>query len=84
MSRAEELRSGCAAVIDATGLNCPLPLLKTKKALAGLKMGERVYMTATAAQSLRDLEAYAKEARHALLCAEERDGVFHFVIEKAR
>lgn len=83
MSGANGLASGCAAVIDATGLNCPLPLLKTKKALAALKVGERVYMCATAAQSLRDLTAYAREAGHTLVCAEERDHVFHFVLEKA-
>ncbi len=83
MSVADDLATGCAAVIDATGLNCPLPLLKTKKALAALKVGERVYLRATAAQSLRDLTAYAREAGHILVCAVEHDHVFHFVLEKA-
>ena len=40
-------------------------------------------MRATAAQSLRDLTAYAREAGHILVCAEEHDQVFHFVLEKA-
>ena len=84
MTQAQALKPSCTVVVDAAGLNCPLPLLKTKKALASLQIGERVYLTATAAQSLRDLSAYAHEAGHRLLCAEEDAGVYYVVIEKVR
>ena len=76
------LRDECAQQVQATGLNCPLPLLKTKKALATMRDGERVYLTATDPGSPRDLTAFAAEAGHAVLFAERLEGVFHFVFEK--
>ncbi len=76
------LRSACVQRVLATGLNCPLPLLKTKKALATMQDGERVYLAATDPGSLRDLTAYAAEAGHAVLFAACVDCVFHFVLEK--
>ena len=72
----------CVAKIDAVGLNCPLPLLKTKKALATVSSGERVYLCATDPNSIRDLTAYATQAGHGLLVAEESGGRYHFIIEK--
>lgn len=82
IDKLEVLIGGCAQKVHATGLNCPLPLLKTKKALAMVKDGERVYLCATDPGSLRDLTAYAAEAGHAMLFANQHDGVFHFVLEK--
>ena len=76
------LRGECAQQVLATGLNCPLPLLKTKKALATMRDGERVYLAATDPGSLRDLSAFAAEAGHAMLFAACVEGVFHFVFEK--
>ena len=78
----ETLRRECAQQVLATGLNCPLPLLKTKKALATMRDGERVYLAATDPGALRDLTAYAVETGHAVLFAECLDGVFHFIFEK--
>ena len=77
-----ELYETCAAAVDARGLNCPLPLLKTKRAIAPLPPGARVSLMATDPGSLRDLSAWAEEAGHAMLCAEEDDTGFRFVFEK--
>jgi tRNA 2-thiouridine synthesizing protein A len=72
-----------AQFIDAKGLNCPLPLLKMKKALALAQIGERVYMQATDPNTLRDLSDYATQAKYPLVYANSTGAVFHLVIEKA-
>lgn len=82
MSELEELVSRCTASVRAEGLNCPLPLLKTKKALAPLRCGESVHLRATDPGSMQDLLAYAAEAGHRVLWAKESDGLFEFVFEK--
>lgn len=82
MSQAPDCGESYAYVIDARGLNCPLPLLKTKKALALATVGERVYLQATDPNTLRDLSDYVKQARYALIEAATREGVIHLVIEK--
>ena len=82
MTELEALIASCAAQVRATGLNCPLPLLKTKKALAKLRDGERVYLCATDPGSMRDLTAYAAEAGHAVVYAEQLAEVFHCVLAK--
>ena len=77
-----ELQKTCAVAVDARGLNCPLPLLKTKRAMAPLSAGARVSLMATDPGSLRDLSAWAEEAGHVMLCAEQDDAGFRFVFEK--
>lgn len=57
----------CDAELDASGLNCPLPLLKAKLALNGLASGEVLKVIATDAGSQRDFRAFAHLAGHALL-----------------
>lgn len=76
------LHPTCAVAVDARGLNCPLPLLKTKRAIASLPPGARVSLQATDPGSLRDLSAWAQEAGHAMLCAEHDETGFRFVFEK--
>jgi tRNA 2-thiouridine synthesizing protein A len=48
-----------AAFVDATGLRCPLPILRTKRALATLLVGERVMVKATDPDSVGDFRAFA-------------------------
>lgn len=69
--------------VDATGLNCPLPILKAKKALAGLASGQVLEITATDPGSRRDFEAFARQARHQLLEAREAQGIFYYRLRKA-
>jgi tRNA 2-thiouridine synthesizing protein A len=69
-------------VLDATGLNCPLPLLRAKKTLAGMSAGEVMQVHATDPGSVRDFEAFAKQTGNELLDSTESDGKFLFVLRK--
>ncbi len=53
--------------LDARGLNCPLPILKAKKALADLQSGQTLRVVATDAGSMRDFQAFAKQTGNELL-----------------
>ncbi len=53
--------------IDTRGLNCPLPILKAKKALADLKSGQTLKVVSTDAGSVRDFQAFAKQTGNELL-----------------
>ncbi|MDG4551107.1 MAG: sulfurtransferase TusA family protein [Candidatus Contendobacter sp.] len=70
------------AELDASGLNCPLPILKAKKALAGLRGGQVLRIVATDPESVRDFEAFSQQMGHALLEAREDNGRFHFLLRK--
>ncbi len=70
------------AEMDASGLNCPLPILKAKKALAGLRGGQVLRIIATDPESVRDFEAFSQQAGHALLEAREDGGRFYFLLRK--
>jgi len=68
--------------IDTRGLNCPLPILRTKKALAGVESGQVLKIVATDPGSVRDFETFAKQTGHALLSHAEADGEFTFYMRK--
>ena len=53
--------------IDTRGLNCPLPILKAKKALAGMESGQLLKVLSTDAGSLRDFQAFAKQTGNELV-----------------
>ena len=53
--------------IDTRGLNCPLPILKAKKALADMRSGEVLKVTATDPGSTRDFQAFARQTGNELL-----------------
>ena len=53
--------------IDTRGLNCPLPILKAKKALADMASGQLLKVLATDSGSLRDFQAYAKQTGNELV-----------------
>ncbi|PLX35292.1 MAG: sulfurtransferase TusA family protein [Hyphomicrobiales bacterium] len=69
--------------LDAKGLNCPLPVLKTKKALKGLNAGETLEMVSTDAGSIKDIEALCRSSGDKLLESGEVGGTYRFLIEKA-
>jgi len=69
--------------LDASGLNCPLPILRAKKALAGLGSGKVLHIIATDPGSVKDFEAFAKQTGNELLESKEEGGKFHFLIKKA-
>ncbi len=53
--------------LDARGLNCPLPILKAKKALSDMQSGQTLRVLATDAGSVRDFQAFAKQTGNELL-----------------
>ncbi|BBP84828.1 MULTISPECIES: sulfurtransferase TusA family protein [unclassified Pseudomonas] len=71
------------AELDASGLNCPLPLLKAKLELNRLPSGAVLKVTATDAGSQRDFRAFARLAGHVLLHEEEQGGTYRYWLRKA-
>ena len=69
--------------LDASGLNCPLPILRAKKALAGLGSGQVLRIVATDPGSVKDFDAFAKQTGNELLESGEENGKFTFFIKKA-
>ncbi len=69
--------------LDAKGLNCPLPILKAKKAMGGLKPGETLEVIATDPGAVKDFEAFSRATGHELMESKDEGGVFRFLIKKA-
>jgi tRNA 2-thiouridine synthesizing protein A len=68
--------------LDARGLNCPLPILKAKKALADMFTGEVLRVVATDRGSLRDFQAFAKQTGNELLSHSQYEEEFVFFIQR--
>jgi tRNA 2-thiouridine synthesizing protein A len=68
--------------IDARGLNCPLPILRTRKGINTLASGQVVKIIATDPGSVKDLEAFCKQTGNEMLESSQRDGEYHFNIRK--
>ncbi|MEC5424864.1 sulfurtransferase TusA family protein [Virgibacillus sp. C22-A2] len=69
-------------VLDAKGMACPMPIVKTKKAIAEINAGEILEVHATDKGSKSDLTAWAKSGGHELLKDTEEGEVFKFWIKK--
>ena len=69
--------------VDARGLLCPLPLLKARKALSEVEIGQVVEVLATDAGSLRDFSTFCDLSGNRLLLADAADGEYRYLIEKA-
>jgi len=69
--------------LDASGLNCPLPILRAKKALGTLESGQVLRIIATDPGSVKDFEAFAKQTGNELMESGEEGGKFVFLIKKA-
>lgn len=68
--------------VDARGLACPLPLLKTKKALNAMSPGESVRVLSTDAGSVRDFRAFCEQTGNLLLEFSQENGVYTHVLQK--
>ena len=68
--------------LDARGLNCPLPILGTKKALAELASGEVLKVIATDPGSVKDMQAFAKQTGNDLINSAEAGGEYTFFMKK--
>lgn len=68
--------------LDARGLNCPLPILRTKKSMNGMAVGEVLKVVATDPGSVKDMEAYARQTGNEIVGTSESTGEFTFFIKK--
>ena len=68
--------------IDASGLNCPLPLLKAKQGLKLLVKGQYLKLIATDPGSVRDFQTFAQLSGNALISSEEQDGCYIYILKK--
>ena len=69
-------------ILDARGLNCPLPILRTKKSLAGMQVGDILEITATDPGSMKDLDSFCSQTGNEMLSSQQQGGEFHFRIRK--
>jgi tRNA 2-thiouridine synthesizing protein A len=69
-------------VLDVQGLSCPLPVLKTNKALRSLPAGARLTVLATDPASVKDFRAFCQETGHALVAFSEAQGIYRFTLRK--
>ncbi len=69
--------------LDARGLNCPLPILRAKKALSTLEGGQVLKIVATDPGSVKDFEAFASQTGNELISSSEENGEFHFLMKKS-
>ena len=68
--------------VDTRGLNCPLPILKAKKALADMQSGQTLKVVSSDAGSVRDFQAFAKQTGNELLEQETRGDKFIHVMRR--
>ncbi|WP_291995107.1 sulfurtransferase TusA family protein [Candidatus Accumulibacter sp. ACC003] len=68
--------------LDVKGLNCPLPILRTKKALSEMSPGEVLHVLATDRGSVKDFQAFAKQTGNELLSSIEVSDVFEFHLKR--
>lgn len=68
--------------LDARGLNCPLPILRAKKALAEMTSGQVLHIIATDPGSVKDFQAFAKQTGNELLSSAENNKEFEFYIQR--
>lgn len=68
--------------LDARGLNCPLPILRAKKAINSMAIGEVIRIMATDPGSVKDMEAFCSQTGNNLMSAANEGSDFVFLIEK--
>jgi tRNA 2-thiouridine synthesizing protein A len=68
--------------LDACGLNCPLPILRTKKALNEMRTGSVLKVLATDPAAVKDFQAFSRQTGNALIEHSEADGIFLFFLRR--
>jgi tRNA 2-thiouridine synthesizing protein A len=80
MDQAIEMEQTVDHVLDAKGLNCPLPILKAKKAMSNVPTGGLLQVLATDPGSVKDFEAFCRQTGNELVDSSEEDGIYTFLI----
>ncbi|MGB7503705.1 MAG: sulfurtransferase TusA family protein [Azonexus sp.] len=68
--------------LDAKGLNCPLPILRTKKILSEMEPGQVLRVQATDPGSVKDFAAFSKQTANELVEQQEVNGVFEYYLKR--
>lgn len=68
--------------LDCSGTLCPIPIVKTKKAITEIEVGEILVMISTDPGAMPDMEAWARQTQHELLESHDEGGTFRFLIRK--
>lgn len=68
--------------LDAKGLNCPLPILRARKAIGALQSGDVLEILATDPGAVKDFEAFSRSTGHELMEWSETGGVYRFLLKK--
>ena len=72
-------------IIDCTGLHCPLPMIKARRAIRNIDAGQTLAMTATDHAVVNDVQHWVKQEHHHLVVSQQReDGIYYFLIRKAQ
>lgn len=71
------------ASLDARGLNCPLPILRTRKAIKALERGQVLEVEATDPGSLKDMESFCEQTGNVMIASRETEYGYLFLIEKS-
>ena len=69
--------------LDTKGMNCPLPILKAKKAIKDIAAGDTLQVLSTDPGSVKDFEAFCRSTGNELLESSEADGVYTYMIKKS-
>lgn len=84
MSEDDALINGVSIHVDASGLTCPMPLLKAKLALNKVELGELISITSTDVNSQRDIRAFTDLTSHELVEQTANDGSFTSILRKGQ
>ena len=68
--------------LDTSGMNCPLPVLKARKALSEMSVGQRLHLIVTDPGAKKDIAAFCKMTGNPLIDTNEQEGKIHFFLEK--
>jgi|TARA_B100002003_G_scaffold25617_1_gene21164 tRNA 2-thiouridine synthesizing protein A len=68
--------------LDCKGMNCPLPILKTKKQMDAMQSGQVLKMVSTDPGSINDMQAFTRRTGHELLESISEDGDYIFLVRK--
>ena len=72
-----------STILDTKGFNCPIPVLKARRAMRGLEVGDELTLLATDPASMIDVPHFCNTTGHELIDSSEEDGVFTYLIRKA-
>ncbi|HUW75502.1 MAG TPA: sulfurtransferase TusA family protein [Gallionella sp.] len=68
--------------LDTRGNNCPMPILRTKKAIAGLSVGNVLKILASDPGSVKDMEAFCRQTGNELVQTQQESGIYTFMVRK--